>query len=276
MSEEYGDTEVGVAEVFQSVQGEGRHTGTNSVFFRVAGCNYLCGGQEAAEEYEGTDYENQTQAMANGLANGDEEGEWVCDTINEWMDDTSYSVEEIYERFEDEGWNEAIEDGAHLILTGGEPMVQQDSLADMVSYFEEQGTSPFVEVETNGSIYPEEQMREHIDQYNISPKLTNAGMRKDVVYHPENMRRFAQLNEQEDVNADLKIVVNDKSDWSEVRDDYVEQDWFDKDNIFLMPAGLNQEKIGMSDTDVAELAVDNNLNYSDRLQVRIWNEVTGV
>lgn len=276
MTEDYEDTEVSVAEIFQSVQGEGRHTGVNSIFFRTAGCNYLCGGQLAADEYEGTDYEKQTQGMANGLANGDEEGEWVCDTIDEWMDDSSYSVEEIYERFEDEGWTEAIDEGAHLILTGGEPMVQQGELADLVSYFEDQGHDPFVEVETNGSIYPDEEIREHIDQYNISPKLTNAGMRKDVVYHPENMRRFAQLNEVEDVNADLKIVVNDKSDWEEVRDDYVEQDWFDKSNIFLMPAGLNQEKIGLSDEDVAELSVENNLNYSDRLQVRIWNEVTGV
>lgn len=274
---DYEDTEVSVAEIFQSVQGEGRHTGVNSIFFRTAGCNYLCGGQMAANEYEGTEFEDQTESMAKGLGTGDEsDAEWVCDTIDEWMDDEGYTVEEIYEEFEDRGLTDAIDDGAHLILTGGEPMVQQDALSDMVSYFEEQGHDPFVEVETNGSIFPDEGMRDVVDQYNISPKLTNAGMMKDVVYHPENMRRFGQLNKMEDVNADLKVVVNDKSDWEELRDDYVDQDWFEKENIYVMPAGLNQEKIGMSDQDVAELAVDNNLNYSDRLQVRIWNEVTGV
>lgn len=272
---DYEDTDVSVAEVFQSVQGEGRHTGVNSIFFRTAGCNYLCGGKKAADKYEGTEFEDQTLAMSNGLASK-EYGDWVCDTINEWMDSSSSSVEEIYQRFEDEGWTDALDNGAHLILTGGEPMVQQEQLTDMVNYFQEQGHEPFVEVETNGSIFPDEETRQNIDQYNISPKLSNAGMKKDVVYHPENMERYGELNEEEQGNADLKIVVNDKDDWEEVRNDYVEQDWFDKENIFLMPAGLNQEKIGMSDQDVAELCVENDLNYSDRLQVRIWNEVTGV
>lgn len=276
MSDDLGSEEVAVAEQFYSVQGEGRYRGKPSLFFRTAGCNYICGGISAVEEHEGGEFERQVEGMAQNMADEENDGEWVCDTIEEWMDGSQMTVEEIYEHWEEEGWTEHIDEGAHIILTGGEPMVQQDNLVDLLDYVEEQGHDPFVEVETNGSIYPDEEMREHVNQYNLSPKLTNAGMKKEFVYHPENMRRFNQLNEVPGKNADWKFVVNSTDDWQEIQEDYLDEFDIDNDNVYLMPAGQNDEDLGYSRADVAELVKEHDVNYTDRDQVVIWGEVTGV
>ncbi|HYW79240.1 MAG TPA: 7-carboxy-7-deazaguanine synthase QueE, partial [Thermoguttaceae bacterium] len=72
-----------IAELFQSIQGEGRLTGTESVFVRVAGCNLRCS---------------------------------FCDTpYASWSPEgQGMSIEQIIARVESFGTR-------HVVLTGGEP-----------------------------------------------------------------------------------------------------------------------------------------------------------
>jgi 7-carboxy-7-deazaguanine synthase len=74
-----------IAEIFQSLQGEGRHTGVESVFVRASGCNLRC---------------------------------WYCDTpYTSWAPEgDDYSVDEIVAQVERCG-------AEHVVLTGGEPML---------------------------------------------------------------------------------------------------------------------------------------------------------
>ena len=74
-----------IAEIYKSIQGEGRLTGTASVFVRASGCNLRC---------------------------------WFCDTpYASWAPEgEDYAVDEIVAEVEE--W-----DCRHVVLTGGEPML---------------------------------------------------------------------------------------------------------------------------------------------------------
>ncbi len=86
-----------IAEIFHSIQGEGRFTGTPSVFVRTSGCNLRC---------------------------------WFCDTpYTSWKPEgTAWSVEAILDEV-------ARHNCSHVVLTGGEPMLVLDlvSLAQELS-----------------------------------------------------------------------------------------------------------------------------------------------
>jgi organic radical activating enzyme len=275
MSSEY--RKVPVAEQFSSIQGEGQYMGNPSIFLRTAGCNFLCGGHQAAEEYEGTEYGNQTQAMAEKMADG--ESDWICDTIAEWMDGSEYGVEELYEQWSVEGFLDKIEQGSHIVLTGGEPLLHQDSLTDFLDHLENEGYDPFVEVETNASLYPSEEFQRHVDQYNLSPKLSNSGLKEDVRYNQGVIEKYVSEftdNTQETANADFKFVVGSSQDWNEIETEFLDEFGIPKENTFLMPAGGDQTELEMTREDVADLAIKNSVNFSERLQIVIWNEATGV
>ena len=87
------DTAVRIAEIFRSLQGEGRLTGTPSVFVRVAGCNLRC-------RFCDTPY-----------ASSDPEG-------------TELAIDEILARVEQlAAAAEERSASGHVVLTGGEPML---------------------------------------------------------------------------------------------------------------------------------------------------------
>src|SRR5215204_2290061 len=88
-----------IAEIFYSIQGEGKLTGVPSVFVRASGCNLRC-------TWCDTPY-----------ASWDPEGEDVA-------------VEEIVRRVNSIG-------GQHVVITGGEPMIMPDivPLCDALSEF---------------------------------------------------------------------------------------------------------------------------------------------
>ncbi len=251
--------------------------GTPSIFLRTAGCNFLCGGSRAAADYEGTEHAERTQAMAARMADG--EATWVCDTIAEWMDGSEYGVAELVDRWSRNGFLDRIEQGSHVVLTGGEPLLHQDSLVRFLDLLEAEGYDPFVEVETNASIFPSEAFRSHVDQYNLSPKLSNSGIEESVRYDPDVIGRYVSEftdSPRGTPNADFKFVVGTSRDWDEIDSDFVDAFDIPKEHIYLMPAGGDQDQLMMTRTDVANLAVEQSVNFSERLQIVIWDEATGV
>lgn len=269
---------VPVAEQFDSIQGEGRYMGHPAVFLRTAGCNLLCGGAAAADAYAGTEYEDQTRAMAENL--GDEEpGTWVCDTIAEWLDGDGRRVEELYREWADAGFLAKIDQGAHVVLTGGEPLLHQEELTAFLDLLASHGHDPFVEVETNATIAPSDAFREHVDQFNLSPKLANAGLERAARYRPEVIEEYVSEftgDAASDATADFKFVVGDRDDWQEIETAFRERFDIPRANTYLMPAGANQDSLGLTRAEVVELAVEHSVQFSERLQIVIWDEATGV
>jgi organic radical activating enzyme len=237
-----------VSEVFYSIQGEGKTVGVPSVFVRLGGCNLMCGGM-------GTQFDGE-------LHNG---AEFRCDTVEVWMKAQSKEVEDVLPN----DCVEAIKNDAHIILTGGEPTMQQAALEDFIRYVKHNiNANAYFEVETNGTIMPSEYMFEQIHLWNCSPKLRNSGMDSSMTFKPQVIEA---LNNK---NTIFKFVVNGEKEWQEIQDYYL--DIVDRDKVYLMPAGENQELLNETKERVVELAKENYLNFTTRLHIEIWNKKTGV
>ena len=242
------DPKLAISEVFYSIQGEGKTVGIPSVFVRLGGCNLMCGGM-------GTQFDGE-------LHNG---AEFRCDTVEVWMNATSKEIEDV---LTDECYD-AIENGAHIILTGGEPMMQQKGLEAFMEYvYNEINENAFFEVETNGTIIPNEYLLFNIDLWNCSPKLSNSGNEISMTYKPDVIK---ELNKH---NTIFKFVVNSDKEWNEIKNFYM--DLIDKQKVYLMPAGENQDLLNDNKEFVVQLAIKNYLNFTTRLHIDIWNKKTGV
>jgi organic radical activating enzyme len=101
-----------LAEIFYSIQGEGAFTGTPAVFVRLAGCNLSC-------DFCDTDYSLKFFA----------------------------DIEHVLARIREAGG-----DCPMVILTGGEPLAQRETL-DLIEVLRRDGRR--VHIESNGTIYTE-------------------------------------------------------------------------------------------------------------------------
>jgi 7-carboxy-7-deazaguanine synthase len=237
-----------ISEVFYSIQGEGKTVGIPSVFVRVGGCNLICGGM-------GTQFDGELHNNA----------EWRCDSIEVWMKALTKNIEDVLPK----DCIKAIKNGAHIILTGGEPMIQQNGLIKFIDYVKEKiNPKAYIEIETNGTVMPNEETLEKINLWNCSPKLKNSGNDISMTFKEDVIKK---LNNQ---NTIFKFVVNNQKEWEEIQQTYLPI--IDRDKIYLMPAGENQELLDKNKATVVKLAKENYLNFTTRLHIDIWNKKTGV
>jgi len=138
-----------VKEIYQTIQGEGFHTGRAAVFLRFAGCNLWSGREEdratAACKICDTDFAGGTRfASASELA----------ECVDElWPGDRGWTLDGSFRLYEP---------GKIVVCTGGEPLVQLDR--DEIKALHRKGFA--VAVETNGTIKPPR----GIDWLTCSPK----------------------------------------------------------------------------------------------------------
>ena len=236
-----------VSEVFYSLQGEGKTTGVPSVFVRLGGCNLMCGGM-------GTQFDNE---LHNGAT-------WRCDTIEVWMKAQSKEYEDILP----DDCKKALRMGAHLIITGGEPLMQTAGIEGFIEWCQSQfNPSIFTEIETNGTIIPSDKLKSLVTQWNCSPKLHNSGNDKMMRFNLAALTEFNKLNTQ------FKFVITTREDFDEMLNDY---GFLSKEKLVLMPSGENQTLLAQSKQVVAELAKEYYINYTSRLHIDIWDKKTGV
>lgn len=230
-----------VSEHFYSLQGEGITMGVPSVFIRLQGCNLLCSSKE-----------------------------WECDTIEVWkkgepieIEDFAYHIHSLY--------GKEIRKGAHLIFTGGEPVIQQDAIVEFIQYYgEKYECYPFIEIETNGTKPFGKDLLELINLINCSPKTSNAGMELSRTIVPEVLKQIDNFG-----NSIFKFVIAEMEDIDEVNQIVKENDLWEK-RVVLMPAADCQEQLRETIEMVAELCKDNCYMLSSRLQISIWNKTIGV
>ena len=261
-------SKLSIAEVFFSIQGEGRHSGTPAVFVRVAGCNLSCGavGRDLAE--------------VNPTEDDPVEGaSWLCDTIDVWRKpDNVYSTEEFIDELRARGWIEnLLEKDVHFVLTGGEPTMpnHQEAWTDFMNRFEAVfGETPFVEVETNGTFVFTKDFLETVDHVNCSLKLSNSGHSIDDRIKPEAIGQLQIFDQtQSPVTFDWKFVVSGQDDIEEVNDLVTS---FNMENVILMPAGLSREQLKETYPRAIEFAKERGWKVTGREHITAYDEKTGV
>ena len=224
-----------VSEKFYSIQGEGRTTGFPAIFLRLAGCNLLC-----------------------------QSDSWVCDSIEVWKKGFKFKFEDVFDTEE----VEQMEAEVHLVITGGEPMLHQKELCLFITWFiKKHGFTPYIEVETNGTIEPNNYMRQVVKQWNVSPKLESSGETFERRYNPSALKMFNKLN------SSFKFVISSANDLDEIFLNYGE---LHRNKILLMPAGSTQAELEKTRLLVIELCKKHILKYTDRLHIVAWNQKTGV
>ncbi len=235
-----------ISEVFYSIQGEGPTTGYPSVFVRLGGCNLMCGGM-------GTQFDGELHNAT-----------WRCDTIEVWMKALLKNVTEVLGDIE----HKALSNGTHIIITGGEPMMQQNGIELFINYLKNLYPNIYIEIETNGTIKPSVSLQQNVNQWNCSPKLSNSG---NYISQYFNLDTIIELNK---LNTQFKFVVSTNQDWEEIKSLYLPN--IDKNKVWLMPSGENQKLLNQSKQVVAEIVKENYLKFTNRLHIEIWNKKTGV
>lgn len=235
-----------VSECFLSQQGEGRFMGCDAVFLRLSKCNLTCGGRRTV----------QTKELDNGAT-------WRCDTIETWIQGREYTEDALLKEWESFGWISALANGAHLVVTGGEPLLQQDQILPFLNRLTEivriEGGPLFVEMETNGTILPTSDLAPMIHQYNVSPKLSNSGMDKSKRVNTQAIQWFNTIE-----NSIFKFVVVNEQDVQESLLEWVEPFGLQREKVWLMPGASTPESLKQLSPAVREWCTRYEFVFSDR------------
>lgn len=247
---------IAVSEYFYSLQGEGRTMGIPAIFLRLTGCNLMCGGKGVEKD----------GIMRDGAT-------WICDTIDVWMEGTTMTFEDLVATLNKEiDFVNRLKAGVHLVITGGEPLLQQKRIVYFLEYLEaEHQVRPIIEVETNATIQPLETLDERVHYWNTSPKLTNSGMPVDECRKQAVLAWFNQNSK-----TMFKFVITSEQEFEEIQKEWILTGFIDPSKIVLMPGADSIGQLLERNKMVAELCIIHQLRMCTRLHVEIWDQLTGV
>ncbi|MCB1233496.1 MAG: 7-carboxy-7-deazaguanine synthase QueE [Verrucomicrobiae bacterium] len=245
----------GGPEIFFTVQGEGRNAGLPSVFVRASLCNLHCRwcDTDYTWNWEGTPFVHDRDAEP-GHAKKYRREDQIVDL------DPATVAERVM----------AFGDCRHVVLTGGEPLLQQRDWLDTIAELRSRDAAFEFEVETNGTLAPSPEFAEVVGRFNVSPKLENSGVGLEKRRVDPALRAFADLPK-----ADFKFVAETEADLAEVSA-LVEAFGIPPSRVFLMPQGTDAAALDSRAVWLVERCKERGWRYSDRLHVRLWGSRRGV
>ena len=223
-----------ISEIFESIQGEGNNAGKSAVFLRTAECNLKCVWCDTKYTWDWKNYDYSKE-------------------VNEM------SIQEVRQSLEQFRIR-------HLVITGGEPLMQQDDLAELLTFLKPEF---YVEVETNGTILPNNALSTLVDQWNVSPKTKNSGNPLEMCEINECYTFFSKKK-----NCYFKYVVESEDDLIEINQ-FISKYSLKKDRVLLMTQAITKEEILSKENSVFTISKKNSLGFSPRLHVMKWGSQRG-
>lgn len=280
-------SKIKIAELFYSIQGEGRYMGVPSVFLRTFGCNFKCAGFGMPKGELST----EADTIANNIDQYKKYEDLPltttgCDSYASWHPDFKHLSPMLTTDAIADRCRSILPGGVwadtHLVITGGEPLLGwQRSYPDLL-------TVPFmydlkeITFETNGTQWLEAsfynflkgwkaQNPEREITFSVSPKLSISGETKEDAIRPKIVAEYEEVG-----FTYLKFVVANDTDITEIEeivDEYRAAGF--KGPVYLMPLGGVEQLYSLNNRAVAEMAMRKGWRYSDRLQVPLFKNEWG-
>jgi 7-carboxy-7-deazaguanine synthase len=285
-------SKIKIAELFYSIQGEGRYMGVPSVFLRTFGCNFKCAGfgmpkgqlSDEVEEIARTHLEIESFQKYEELplvSTG-------CDSYASWdprfkdlspMLTSDAIVDRIMEIIPFHEWRDE-----HLVITGGEPLLGwQRAYPELLDHPKMKALKE-ITFETNGTqkLDPkfkayllnwiqERETNANAITFSVSAKLSCSGEAREEAIRPDVVCEYEEVG-----YTYLKFVIANMDDAEEAIEtaDVYRAEGF-TGPVYLMPVGGVESVYSLNNRRVAELAMKHGLRYSDRLQVPLFKNEWG-
>lgn len=240
-------------EIFHTIQGEGVSVGAPAVFIRASRCNLHCVWCDTDHtwNFEKTPWPHEKDAIPGYAKFRKSDVTFEIDPTEAAARILAYGC-------------------PRTVITGGEPLLQQDDFLAVIGKIREQQPEHQFEVETNGTRIPSPAFHEAVNQFNVSPKLSNAGMPESLRLNPEALAFFANSPK-----AWFKFVVAEPADLEEILALCLAHE-ISRQRVLLMPEGRTCEELDRHAPWLAETCRDLGLRFSDRLHIRLWGDKRGV
>jgi organic radical activating enzyme len=285
-------SKIKIAELFYSIQGEGRYMGVPSVFLRTFGCNFKCAGfgmPRGEVSHEATDIA-ATHTMIESFMKYEDLPlvSTGCDSYASWMPEfkdlspmleSNAIVNRIMQILPHKRWEDE-----HLVITGGEPLLGwQRAYPDLLDH-PSMWRLREITFETNGTQKLTEEFKEYLVEwqmpnmdfsrevtFSVSAKLPCSGEKWEEAILPEVVCEYEEFG-----TAYLKFVIATEQDFADAECAIAayRRAGF-KGHVYLMPVGGVESVYALNNRTVADLAMKNGLRYSDRLQVPLFKNEWG-
>jgi 7-carboxy-7-deazaguanine synthase len=227
---------VRIAEIYKSLQGEGRLTGVESVFVRASGCNLRC---------------------------------WFCDTpYTSWQPEgDDLSVDEIVRQVDKH-------DCPHIVLTGGEPMLFAE-LIPLAQHLRAAGRHITIETAGTLYLPLECDLMSISPKLSNSTPPTDRDERwqhrhERSRHAPEVIRALTS-----EYDHQLKFVVDSPGDCQEVERYLGEFPRIERTNVMLMPQGTDRAVLARHEAWLKPYCEAHGLTYCPRKHIEWWGHRRG-
>ncbi|WP_406315316.1 7-carboxy-7-deazaguanine synthase QueE [Streptosporangium sp. NBC_01639] len=223
-----------VAECFgPTLQGEGPSSGRPAKFVRLSRCNLSCTFCDTPFTWDTSRFDLRQQTTRMSVAD-----------VLAWALSSPVDL---------------------IVITGGEPLLQQLPLVTLVGALLRAGRR--VEIETNGTVLPHSDLLVDGVRFNVSPKLANAHLPQHKRIVGDTLTVLAASG-----HALFKFVACDLADLEEISQ---LQERFALPDVWVMPEGATPEQVITRARLLVDAVIARGWSLSLRQHVLLWGDERG-